>query len=90
MKLLRFGPLGQEKPGPLDPDGNIRDLSGVISDFDARTLSPEGLSELAGDRSEPPVHRERQAPASGGAEYIETVWGRGYLLREPQCFREAG
>jgi 2-keto-4-pentenoate hydratase/2-oxohepta-3-ene-1,7-dioic acid hydratase in catechol pathway len=47
MKLLRFGPLGQEKPGLLDPDGNIRDLSGVISDFDARTLSPEGLSELA-------------------------------------------
>jgi len=47
MKLLRFGPLGQEKPGLLDPEGSIRDLSGVISDFDARTLSPEGLSELA-------------------------------------------
>jgi 2,4-didehydro-3-deoxy-L-rhamnonate hydrolase len=47
MKLLRFGPLGQEKPGLLDPDGSIRDLSGVIGDFDARTLSPEGLSELA-------------------------------------------
>ena len=28
MKLLRFGPLGQEKPGLLDPEGNIRDLSG--------------------------------------------------------------
>jgi hypothetical protein len=27
---------------------------------------------------------------SGGAEYVETVWGRGYMLREPQCFREAG
>jgi 2,4-didehydro-3-deoxy-L-rhamnonate hydrolase len=47
MKLLRFGPLGQEKPGLLDPEGSIRDLSGVIGDFDARTLSPEGLSELA-------------------------------------------
>jgi len=47
MKLLRFGPLGLEKPGLLDTENNIRDLSGVVRDFDGRTLSPEGLRELA-------------------------------------------
>ena len=30
MKLLRYGPKGQEKPGILDKDGNIRDLSGIV------------------------------------------------------------
>ena len=43
MKLVRFGPLGQEKPGLLDDDGRLRDLSGVIADIDADVLSDEGL-----------------------------------------------
>ena len=47
MKLLRYGPVGQEKPGLLDSDGNIRDLSGVISDVDGAALSPENLKKLA-------------------------------------------
>jgi DNA-binding response OmpR family regulator len=34
--------------------------------------------------------RKKLAALSCGAEYIETVWGRGYMLREPQCFRQAG
>ncbi|HEV3106245.1 MAG TPA: ureidoglycolate lyase, partial [Trinickia sp.] len=33
MKLLRYGPKGQEKPGLLDADGHIRDLSGVVDDI---------------------------------------------------------
>ena len=33
MKLLRYGPLGQEKPGTLDAEGRIRDLSGVVADI---------------------------------------------------------
>ena len=32
MKLLRYGPKGQEKPGRLDADGNIRDLFGAVPD----------------------------------------------------------
>ena len=36
MKLLRYGPKGQEKPGLLDSNGIIRDLSGVIDDVDAQ------------------------------------------------------
>jgi 2-keto-4-pentenoate hydratase/2-oxohepta-3-ene-1,7-dioic acid hydratase in catechol pathway len=39
MKLLRYGPLGQEKPGLLDADGQIRDLSGVIPDLAGAVLT---------------------------------------------------
>lgn len=48
MKLLRYGPVGQEKPGVLDADGNIRDLSGVLSDLNGDALSPSNLKKLAG------------------------------------------
>jgi 2-keto-4-pentenoate hydratase/2-oxohepta-3-ene-1,7-dioic acid hydratase in catechol pathway len=47
MKLLRYGPRGAEKPGLLDADGKIRDLSGVVSDITGAELSPEGLKTLA-------------------------------------------
>ncbi|WP_439550019.1 fumarylacetoacetate hydrolase family protein [Falsiroseomonas sp.] len=47
MKLLRYGPMGQEKPGLLDASGTIRDLSGVIPDLAGDALSPAGLSKLA-------------------------------------------
>ncbi|MBK4217933.1 fumarylacetoacetate hydrolase family protein [Paracoccus caeni] len=46
MKLLRYGPMGMEKPGMLDNAGNIRDLSAVISDITGATVSPEGLDLL--------------------------------------------
>ena len=47
MKLLRFGPKGKEKPGLLDHDGKIRDLSGVIDDLSPQNLSPKSLAKLA-------------------------------------------
>ena len=46
MKLLRYGPKGSEKPGLLDADGKIRDLSGHVSDIDGATITPEGLKAL--------------------------------------------
>jgi 2-keto-4-pentenoate hydratase/2-oxohepta-3-ene-1,7-dioic acid hydratase in catechol pathway len=46
MKLLRFGPKGREKPGLLDKDGVIRDLSGVISDIDRATLASGEVARL--------------------------------------------
>jgi 2-keto-4-pentenoate hydratase/2-oxohepta-3-ene-1,7-dioic acid hydratase in catechol pathway len=46
MKLVRFGPPGQEKPGLVDTDGTIRDLSGVVSDIDGTTLSRQSLDRL--------------------------------------------
>lgn len=47
MKLLRYGPLGQEKPGLLDADGNIRDLSAVIEDIDPGTISDATFARIA-------------------------------------------
>ncbi|HXW06481.1 MAG TPA: fumarylacetoacetate hydrolase family protein [Vicinamibacterales bacterium] len=46
MKLLRYGATGQEKPGLLDPNGIIRDLSGVVDDIAGDTLLPDGLGRL--------------------------------------------
>ena len=46
MKLLRYGPAGQEKPGLLDRDGKIRDLSGTVRDIDGEALSPAALDRL--------------------------------------------
>jgi len=46
MKLVRFGAQAAEKPGVLDPEGHIRDLSGVIDDIGGETLGPEGLARL--------------------------------------------
>jgi 2-keto-4-pentenoate hydratase/2-oxohepta-3-ene-1,7-dioic acid hydratase in catechol pathway len=46
MKLLRFGPAGQEKPGILDRDGRIRDLSGTVSDIGPDAISPASLDKL--------------------------------------------
>jgi 2-keto-4-pentenoate hydratase/2-oxohepta-3-ene-1,7-dioic acid hydratase in catechol pathway len=46
MKLLRYGPRGQEKPGLLDANGRIRDLSGVVPDITPDQLWGEGLAAL--------------------------------------------
>jgi 2-keto-4-pentenoate hydratase/2-oxohepta-3-ene-1,7-dioic acid hydratase in catechol pathway len=46
MKLLRYGPVGQEKPGLMDENGVIRDLSGVIDDIAGDALSDAGLDAL--------------------------------------------
>ena len=48
MKLLRYGSAGKEKPGLLDQDGRIRDLSSVINDIDGETLSPRSIEQLSG------------------------------------------
>jgi len=47
MKLLRYGPKGSEKPGLIDADGQIRDLSGHIADITGAQLSPASLKALA-------------------------------------------
>lgn len=46
MKLLRFGERGLEKPGILDLEGRIRDLSVVVDDIGGEALAPEGLARL--------------------------------------------
>lgn len=77
MKLLRYGPTGQELPGLLDADGQIRALSPIIKQIDADVLSPEGLAVLAAldparlprvagpQRLGPPVSQVREIIAVG-------------------------
>jgi len=47
MKLVRYGIKGKEKPGIIDSDGNIRDLSKKVSDIDEKMLSSAKLKQLA-------------------------------------------
>ena len=47
MKLLRHGDFGQEKPGIIDQDGKIRDLSKHISDINGNTISSDGLKKIS-------------------------------------------
>ena len=69
MKLLRYGPKGQEKPGLLDREGRIRDLSGVVDDISGDTLLPDGLARL---RALDPV----SLPAVAGSPRIGPCVGR--------------
>jgi 2-keto-4-pentenoate hydratase/2-oxohepta-3-ene-1,7-dioic acid hydratase in catechol pathway len=47
MKLVRYGPAGKEKPGLIDADGKLRDLSRKVKDIGADTLAPAKLKELS-------------------------------------------
>ena len=47
MRLLRFGPPGREKPGIMDAEGRLRDLSGQFEDVNEQLLAPGALSRLA-------------------------------------------
>src|SRR6202166_1544017 len=47
MKLVRYGAIGQEKPGLIDKSGQLRDLSGQIKDLNGETYSPASLAKLA-------------------------------------------
>jgi 2-keto-4-pentenoate hydratase/2-oxohepta-3-ene-1,7-dioic acid hydratase in catechol pathway len=65
MKLLRFGPKGNEKPGLLDAQGKLRDLSGVLPDLTSAHLGRASLDRLASiDASQLPLVAEpvRYAP----------------------------
>ena len=46
MKLVRYGPAGREKPGMIDADGKIRDLSRKVADWNGTTLAPAELAKV--------------------------------------------
>ncbi len=46
MKLLRYGHPGQEKPGILDAQGNIRSLEGIVPDIAGQVITPDGIASL--------------------------------------------
>src|SRR5262249_5411330 len=57
MKLLPYGAKGQEKPGLLDKDGQIRDLSGVVKDIDGKVLADLSAIRAAKIESLPVVDK---------------------------------
>ena len=46
MKLVRYGAPGREKPGIIDADGKIRDLSRIVKDIDGAMLAAGGLTKI--------------------------------------------
>ncbi len=74
MKLLRYGPLGQEKPGLLCSQGLIRDLSPHIDDLAGDVLSPAGLDRLRSitpeDLAVVPEGVRLGAPVAGSRNFI--------------------
>ncbi|TCS62525.1 fumarylacetoacetate hydrolase family protein [Varunaivibrio sulfuroxidans] len=101
MKLLRHGAPGREKPGLMDPMGNVRDLSDVVEDIDAHALA-EGLIERLRDIDVAALPRIDGAPRIGpciggvgkivcvGLNYIDHGAETGMALpREPVLFTKA-
>ena len=71
MKLMRYGAKGAEKPALVDAQGRVRDLSGVLADITAQTLTPKGLDKLrALDAASLPIVEKpgRIAPPRSGCE----------------------
>src|SRR4051812_45766541 len=69
MKLLRYGPVGNEKPGVLDAGGRIRDLSGVVPDLAEDALLPAAFDRLRAWKTDDlPLVRgtPRRGPCVGG------------------------
>jgi ureidoglycolate lyase len=76
MKLLRYGPKGQEKPGMLDAAGTIRDLSSIVQDINGDTLAPGVLAKLAAldPASLPAVEgNPRIGPCVGGMKNLVCI-----------------
>jgi ureidoglycolate lyase/2,4-diketo-3-deoxy-L-fuconate hydrolase len=72
MKLLRYGPKGQEKPGLMDAAGKIRDLSGVVKDIDGAVLA-----DLSAIRA---VKVEALPVVDAGVRLAEPVAGVGKFI----------
>lgn len=74
MRLVRYGPAGSERPGMIDAQGNIRDLSAQVADIDPAALSPTVLARLAAcDPDELPLVSGPQRlgiPFTGSGKFI--------------------
>jgi 2-keto-4-pentenoate hydratase/2-oxohepta-3-ene-1,7-dioic acid hydratase in catechol pathway len=74
MKLVRYGAIGQEKPGLIDKSGQLRDLSGQIKDLNGEAYAPASLTKLAGlDPSKLPAVDGKPrlgAPVTGISKFV--------------------
>ena len=75
MKLVRYGQPGQEKPGLIDAQGALRDLSGVVADIGGAALAPESLARIAAlDASTLRVTASRATAARWPASARSSAW----------------
>ena len=74
MKLLRYGPRGQERPGLLDGNGDIRDLSGHVADITPAEVTLEALERLKG------IDPASLPKVEGGQRYGVPVNGIGKFI----------
>jgi len=74
MKLVRYGRAGAEKPGLVDAEGRLRDLSGVVEDIAGEALSPRALAKLA------KIKPETLPPARGKPRLGACVGGIGNFI----------
>jgi 2,4-didehydro-3-deoxy-L-rhamnonate hydrolase len=101
MKLVRYGKAGAEKPGLVDAEGALRDLSGVVADIAGDVLSPKSLARLAKIKVEtlPKVRgKPRIGPCVGdvgnfiaiGLNYADHAAETGAAIpKEPIVFNKA-
>jgi 2-keto-4-pentenoate hydratase/2-oxohepta-3-ene-1,7-dioic acid hydratase in catechol pathway len=101
MKLVRYGQPGREKPGIVDAEGRIRDLSGVVPDIAGETLGPKGLAKIKKAKVDklPLVKGSpRLGPCVGGTRHFVAI-GLNYadhaaetgaeIPKEPIIFQKA-
>src|SRR5260370_26060324 len=101
MKLVRYGAAGGEKPGIVDGEGRIRDLSGLVPDIAGEALSPKSLAKLAKIKTDtlPPVRgNPRIGPCIGrvgnfiaiGLNYADHAAEAGLQVpKEPIIFNKS-
>ncbi len=101
MKLVRWGASGAEKPGLLDAEGQIRDLSGQLADISGAVLAPDGLAQIAaldpatlplvaaGTRLGPCVHGTGKLICIGLNYADHAVETGGKVPSEPKIFMKA-
>src|SRR3982075_693221 len=74
MKLVRYGAIGQEKPGLIDKSGQLRDLSAQVKDLNGEAYAPASLAKLAGlDTSKLPAVDGKPrigAPVTGISKFV--------------------
>ena len=101
MKLVRYGAAGREKPGIIDADGKIRDLSRIVSDIDSAMLASGGLAKikkanlnrlkvvLGKPRLGPCIGRVRNFLAIGLNYSDHAAEGGNPIPKEPVVFNKA-
>jgi 2-keto-4-pentenoate hydratase/2-oxohepta-3-ene-1,7-dioic acid hydratase in catechol pathway len=101
MKLVRYGAPGREKPGILDADGKIKDLSRIVKDIDGAMLASGGLAKIKKanvKRLKPVPGRPRLGPCLGsirnfiaiGLNYSDHAAEAGMAVpKEPVIFNKA-